>query len=114
MAVPLKLSVVLATYHRAETLRETIRHLVNQELDDHSAIEVIVIDDASPDHTREIVDQARASAPFSITYLLNDENRGPGYTQNRGISQACAPLVLLMADDILMSHRALNAHIKSH
>ncbi len=59
MASSLKLSVVLATYHRAETLRETIQHLTNQESVDYSAIEVIVIDDASPDHTGRIVQDAQ-------------------------------------------------------
>ena len=114
MVNSLKLSVVLATYRRAETLRETLRHLANQELVDYSALEVIVIDDASPDHTGQVVQEAQKSAPFKLSYLRNPENRGPGYTQNQGLRHAQAPLVLLMADDIWMSPRALNAHIKSH
>jgi glycosyltransferase involved in cell wall biosynthesis len=114
MAHSLRLSVVLATYHRAETLRETIRCLVGQDLDGRTAIELIVVDDASPDHTRQVVEEAQASAPFAISYQRNDDNRGPGYTQNQGIRKAQAPLLLLMADDILMSPQALNAHIKTH
>jgi glycosyltransferase involved in cell wall biosynthesis len=114
MALFPKLSVIVATYNRAEILRETIRRLFEQGLPDLSAIELVVIDDASPDHTAQIVREAQASAPFKLVYLRNPENRGPGYTQNRGLREAQAPLVLLMADDIFMSPQALGAHIRAH
>jgi PST family polysaccharide transporter len=45
---------------------------------------------------------------------LRHENRGPGYTQNRGIREAAAPLILLMADDIILAREALEAHVKAH
>jgi glycosyltransferase involved in cell wall biosynthesis len=110
----LKLSVVMATYNRADTLRETIRHLAEQELDS-SCYEVIIIDDGSPDdgRTRGVVEEAAQSAPFRIEYL-HHANRGPGYTENQGLKVAKAPLVLLMADDIFMSPDALKAHVARH
>ena len=40
--------------------------------------------------------------------------RGPGYTQNRGIRAARAPVVLLMADDIFMMPGTLSAHLRGH
>jgi glycosyltransferase involved in cell wall biosynthesis len=112
MAESLRLTVVLATYNRAETLRETIRHLVNQELAPAS-YEVIVVDDGSSDHTGEVVEQLRPTVPFRLSYL-HHSNRGPGYTQNRGIREAQAPIILLMADDIFMSRAALKAHLEAH
>jgi glycosyltransferase involved in cell wall biosynthesis len=112
MSNGLELSVVMATYNRAETLKETIRHLYEQDLDP-SKFEVIIIDDGSSDDTRAVVDRWISKAPFRLRYLRH-ENRGPGYTQNRGLEVAEAPLVLLMADDILMSPRALSEHIAAH
>jgi glycosyltransferase involved in cell wall biosynthesis len=112
MADALKLSVVLATYNRAETIRQTLRHLADQELEP-SSYEVIVIDDGSPDHTRQTVEEVKPSLPFPLTYL-HHANRGPGYTQNQGIKAARAPLILLMADDIFMSSGALKAHLEGH
>ncbi len=106
------LSVVLATYARAEVLRNTLRHLADQTLDPRS-YEVIVIDDGSPDHTTQVVEQARAEYACRITYLRHD-NRGPGYTQNRGIRQAEGRLLLLIADDILLTRGALEAHVAAH
>ncbi len=108
----LKLSVVLSTYNRAETLRRTLDHLVKQSLDPR-LFEVIVIDDGSPDDTRRVVDETIDPFPARLTYL-HHENRGPGYTQNRGIRAASARLILLMADDIWLSPGALEAHLAFH
>jgi glycosyltransferase involved in cell wall biosynthesis len=112
MSDSLELSVVMATYNRAETLKETIRHLSEQDLDPAS-FEVIVIDDGSPDNTREVVEAWMRDARFRLRYL-HHSNHGPGYSQNRGLEVAEAPLVLLMADDILMSPGALSAHLAMH
>jgi glycosyltransferase involved in cell wall biosynthesis len=107
-----ELSVVLATFNRAETITETLRHLSLQKLDP-ARFEVIVIDDGSTDNTREVVERWQRQAPFALTYL-HHSNHGPGYTQNRGIECARAPLILLMADDIFMSAQALAAHLMMH
>ena len=112
MSNELKLSVVIATYGRAEILRETLRHLAEQELDPTS-YEVIVVDDGSPDHTGSVVEEWQGRTPFPLCYLRHS-NHGPGYTQNRGIEAARAPLVLLMADDIFMLPQALQAHVDMH
>ncbi len=107
-----RLSVIVATYNRAETLRETLRRLSRQSLP-RDCYEVIVVDDGSGDTTREVVDEVRRRADIDLRYLRH-ENRGPGFTQNRGIRDARAPIVLLMADDIFMSPQALQAHLERH
>ena len=107
-----KLSVVMATYNRAETIRTTLRHLAEQELDP-ADYEVIVVDDGSPDHTRAVVEEWMARAPFRLSYL-HHTNHGPGYTQNRGAEIAQAPIVLLMADDIFHQPGSLKAHLQMH
>ena len=112
MSKGLALSVVLATYNRAETIRETLRHLAKQELDP-ADYEVIVVDDGSPDHTRQVVEEWRARVPFQVTYL-HHSNHGAGFTQNRGLEAARAPIVLLMADDIFMLPQALKSHLAMH
>lgn len=107
-----KISVVVATYNRADTLRETLRHLQAQTLtaDDY---EVIVVDDGSPDATADMVQSVQPDYRFRLLYLQHP-NRGPGHTQNRGIREARAPIVLLIADDIFLSPGALAAHLTAH
>src|SRR5712691_1595080 len=112
MSEGLALSVVIATYNRAETIRETLRHLAEQDVDP-ADFEVIVVDDGSPDHTRVVVAELMPRTPFRLSYLRHD-NRGPGYTQNRVLEVAKAPLVLLIADDILLARHAVRAHLETH
>ncbi len=107
-----EISVVLSTYNRADTLRRTLDHLARQDLP-APRFEVVVVDDGSPDHTGAVVSEFAPSAPFALTYLRHD-NRGPGYTQNRGIEQARAPVVLLMADDIFLAPQAVRMHLEHH
>jgi GT2 family glycosyltransferase len=103
----------MATYNRSETLRETIGCLAAQDLDPGD-YEVIIIDDCSLDSTRQVVQEAINVVPFELKFMVNDANRGPGYTENRGIREAAAPIILLMADDIWMEPQALRAHLEMH
>jgi glycosyltransferase involved in cell wall biosynthesis len=106
------LSVVMPSYNRAETIRETLRHLAEQELDP-ATYEVIVVVDGSTDHTRAVLDEWVARAPFRLRCLYQS-NHGPGYAQNRGLEVAQAPIVLVMADDIFMAPQALKVHLAMH
>lgn len=109
---PPKISVVMATYNRAETLRETLRCLDAQTLP-ADEYEVVVVDDGSPDETRAVVEAAIHQVRFRLRYLTH-ANQGPGYTQNRGIREARAPIIMLMADDIFLEPEAVAAHLDAH
>lgn len=111
LATP-RISVVVATYNRAETLRQTLHHLQAQSLP-ADAYEVIVVDDGSSDNTGAVVEAMRERGKLALEYL-HHANRGPGYTQNRGIRAARSPVVLLIADDIWLCPNALAAHLAVH
>lgn len=108
----LKLSVIMATFNRAETVPVTLRHLAEQELDPAS-YELIIINDGSSDDTEAVIHELIPQLPFRVTYL-HHSNHGPGYSQNRGLEVAAAPIVLLMADDIFMSPQSLKMHLEMH
>ena len=108
-----RLSVIVSTYGRADTLRRVLACLGQQDLA-AADYEVIVISDRSPDHTAEVCREVAERAAFDFQFLENEQNRGPGYTQNRGIRLARADIILLMADDILQSPGSLKAHLDFH
>lgn len=107
-----EISVVLSTYRRADTLRRTLEHLIAQDLAP-DRFEVVLVDDGSPDDTPQVAKEYQGRVPFPMT-CLRHENRGPGYTQNRGIEVARAPIVLLIADDIWLAPGAVRAHLEAH
>ncbi len=108
-----EITVVMATYNRADTLPRTLDHLAKQDLAP-DRFEVVVVDDASPDDTARVLAEQADSVPFELRFLVNEENRGPGYTENRGIREARAPLLLIIADDIFLAPGALRAHLEFH
>ena len=112
MSPKLLLSVVIATFNRRDVLKTTLQKLAEQSVSP-SDFEVVVVDDGSTDKTSVMVKSMISSVPYSMRYFYH-ENRGPGYTENRGIRQAKSNLVLLMADDIWASPELLEQHIQAH
>ncbi|CAN5169137.1 hypothetical protein BH11PSE9_BH11PSE9_20400 [soil metagenome] len=108
----LRISVVVTTYKRSAILRRVLDHLAAQDFPVQQ-YEVIVADDGSPDDTRQAVAEFAARVPFEVRFLTHP-NAGPGYTENRGIEAARAPLVLLLADDIFMSPEGVRKHVEFH
>jgi GT2 family glycosyltransferase len=106
------ISVVVSTYRRVPVLRRVLEHLARQDLP-FEHFDVVVSDDGSPDDTAAMVAEMRAQAPYRLGYLRH-ENAGPGYTENRGIEAARAPLVLLLADDIFLAPSAVRTHLEMH
>ena len=51
------ISAVLVTYNRAERLRLAIQDILNQSFAD---FELIICDDCSPDHTKEVCEEFSA------------------------------------------------------
>jgi GT2 family glycosyltransferase len=89
-------SIVIPTYRRADSLAECLESV--DALDyPHDAIEVIVIDNGGAANTRA------AATPFTdrlrIRYLVNRENRGYGFSVNRGIVESAGDRIMLLNDD---------------
>lgn len=80
--VPPVVSVILPLYKAEDTLHECLDSLLAQTLND---IEIICIDDASPDGSRKVVaEYARRDRRVNIR--VNEINVGLGATRNRGIA----------------------------
>ncbi|HUL76170.1 MAG TPA: glycosyltransferase, partial [Vicinamibacteria bacterium] len=81
LADPL-LSVVMPVYNERPTVEEIVGRVLAVPL----RTELVVVDDASTDGTREAL-QALAGAG-AFTLLLQDRNRGKGAAVRRGIAAA--------------------------
>jgi glycosyltransferase involved in cell wall biosynthesis len=107
-----EITVVMATYNRADIIPHTLGHLARQTLS-ADRFEVIICDDGSKDNTEEVVRSLSSGFPFRTSYLKHP-NSGCGYTQNRGILAAAAPIVCLIADDILLAPQTLETFLNGH
>ncbi len=90
-----RVSVVIPTYGRGTLVLETLRSVFAQTLAD---LEIIVVNDGSPDDTRAIL--SPLSDAGRITYL-EQVNQGVARARNAGIARAQGQYVALLDDDDL-------------
>jgi glycosyltransferase involved in cell wall biosynthesis len=100
MTQPL-VSVVLPTYKRAHLLGQAIRSVLDQT---YANLELIVIDDNSPDGTAAVV---QSFDDPRIRYVKNDPNLKLPRALNRGFSQARGDYLTWTSDDNLMAPKAI-------
>jgi len=86
-------SVVIPTHNRAEFLREAMQSVLNQTFGN---FEVIVVDDHSEDHTRDVVG---SFSDQRIQYVRNDRGKGGAGARNAGIFRAKGEWVAFLDDD---------------
>jgi glycosyltransferase involved in cell wall biosynthesis len=76
---PHKVSVIIPTYNMANYLGETIQDVLNQT---YLNFEIIVVNDASTDHTDQVMEQFDDQR---IKYIVHPENRYAAAARNTGI-----------------------------
>lgn len=76
------ISIIIPTYNRERLIARSVKSVLNQTYQD---FEIIIVDDASTDNTRELV------AGFNderIRYVRHEENKGEAAARNTGIKAA--------------------------
>ena len=108
MAQP-KVSVITVTYNREAFIREAIDSIRAQSFTDW---ELIVVDDASTDNTRQIVDMYIAT-DTRIRYYRNEKNLGIAKTRNKGLELARGQYIApLDSDDIWLDANKLKKQVE--
>ena len=91
-------SVIIPTHNRADVLLQCLT-AVSQLHADFSSFEVLVVDNASSDHTKDACTEFAKSHPeLSIRYLY-EATQGVSYARNRGVREARGEFVCLLDDD---------------
>jgi GT2 family glycosyltransferase len=111
MTDPLRISVVIPTYNRLDTLRHVIPALIAQDVRPE-AFEVIVADSLSTDGTDAYLAGVARTHP-NIRHLPGPYT-GRASARNAGIAAAKAPLVLFTDADIIASPDLLSKHLARH
>lgn len=94
-----KISVIVPCFNSAFYLRECLDSLVNQTYKD---LEIILVDDCSVDNTYEIMNEY-AKRDNRIKVLRNEENKGAGFSRNKGLDIAEGEYVTFVDSDDFLS-----------
>ena len=102
------LSIVICTWNRAESLRVTLGSLNEQLPCDSHSIEVLVIDNNSSDHTKQVVDEALGTWRFGTLRYAFESRQGKQFALNHGINLCTYDVIAFTDDNVARSIHILS------
>lgn len=100
------ITIIVPCYNAAAYLPDCINSLKAQTIG-MSRLQLIFIDDASTDATRDILSRFEACYPKQVLLLSLEQNQGQGYARNLALTYATGTYVLYVdADDAIADYTA--------
>lgn len=106
-----KLTIQLCTYNRAHLLGRVLEALFDQTIAD-DAYEVVIVNDGSPDNTREVIERVRPLARCAFT-VIEQPNSGLARGRNAGIARSRGERIAFVDDDVLVTPVFAAEHLKT-
>ncbi|HUT35511.1 MAG TPA: glycosyltransferase [Planctomycetota bacterium] len=106
-----KVSVVVATYNRADYLRLCLACLRDQDY--AGPWEIVVSDDGSTDHTAAVIAEARARRPdIPIAHRWHEhQSYRRAFTVNEGVRQSTGDLLVFLDSDCLPARDLVRTYV---
>lgn len=104
-------SVVVCSYNRADSLRGALESLTSLQTDGFT-YEVIVVDNASTDHTADVIHQAIESAATCPVRYVSEKRPGVSFARNCGVQSANGEWIYFFDDDELAEPDLLIQYLK--
>lgn len=96
------ISIIISAYNGEKYISQCIKSFFNQT---YKNIELILVDDASVDNTKEIMYQSQNNSPCPVHVLVCSRNNGPGGGKNEGLKCAHGEYVFFCdCDDYVESN----------
>lgn len=93
------ISVTIVSHNSEGCLTRCLDSVLGQ---DWPALELILVDNASQDGTREILARYAGEQPSRVRVIHNDENRGFAAGQNQAMREALGEWILALNPDVLL------------
>lgn len=100
-----KVSVIIPTYNGADFLGEAIQSVLEQT---YPNFELIVVNDASPDSTEEVV---RKFDDHRLKYIAHEKNSGVGQARYTGLQASTGEVIFLLDQDDYYHPEKLHSHM---
>lgn len=106
----IKLSLLIATYNRADRLIETLESVVAQDAP-AELWECVVVNNNSTDCTAERFAAFAAAHPQYNLRMVEEHNQGLSYARNRGIRESTGEYIAIIDDDERIVPEFVSAYI---
>ena len=91
-----KVSIIVPVYNVEKYLERCLDSLIGQSYQD---IEIICVNDCSPDESQKIIDQYAERYPDKVKSVMNPENMGLGSTRDHGRQYADGEYIMFVDSD---------------
>jgi glycosyltransferase involved in cell wall biosynthesis len=104
------LSVIICTHNRAGSLQRVLNSLIIQTVAANIIWELLIIDNASTDTTRQVVLSFAEQLP--VRYV-HEAKLGKSAALNRAVQEACGELLIFTDDDVELSSRWIQSYFSA-
>lgn len=103
-----KVTGLITSYNNGKYFADALKGMLNQTFPVH---EIIVVDDASTDNTRDIIDQALSNVQHTkVKFIKRETNGGPAGARNTGIESAEGDVIAFCdGDDFYYKNKVLKS-----
>jgi glycosyltransferase involved in cell wall biosynthesis len=96
----MKISVIICTYNRAESLKKTLDSIKNMSIPNDLSWEILMVDNNSSDNTKKVIEEFRIKSGLNVVYVF-EEKRGLSNARNSGIRNAQGEIIVFTDDDCI-------------
>jgi len=91
-------SIIICTRNRADSLKPTLESIGNSIVPPEWNAELLIVDNGSTDHTRDVVDAAQLNN-LSLRYV-KEPKTGQAYARDTGLKETSGQIILFTDDDV--------------
>jgi glucosyl-dolichyl phosphate glucuronosyltransferase len=95
------ISVIMATYNRCASLKDTLNNLLVQEVAGSFDYEILVVDNNSKDKTKEVINSYLPGFKGKLKYLF-ELRQGKSYALNTAVKEAKGEIIAFCDDDVIV------------
>jgi len=106
----MNIDIAICTRNRAEALRQTLDSLVTMKTPSSVELRFLVVDNASDDHTKSVVQSYFDQLNLS---LFHEPNLGLSFARNHAIDQATGNWLIWTDDDVQVDSHWLTAYTEA-
>lgn len=95
-----KVTLIIPVYNAEKYIRRCLDSIINQT---YKNIEIICVNDCSPDNSAAIVKEYVDRYPAKIIYIENEKNTGPGLCRDKAVRLASGDFIMFVDSDDYIS-----------
>jgi glycosyltransferase involved in cell wall biosynthesis len=103
-------SVIVPCYNSSSVIKDSVLSLSRQTISETS-YEIIVVDDASTDHSIEVLNKLKVK---NLKIICHTQNKGAAGARNTGVGHAKGELIIFCDSDFIVPPWFIENHIKQH